>query len=463
MNGFTLWVLLAATGQVGDAAERDFGWQINPDDGKLEYVVQLSPQKANYMSSAGKEFESDVPPEVAARLSRVVVRISSTPLVSTPMEEVMRLPPVTTAVLANIEATAGRGRYSQLESAPGGDVMNVSGGGLPNSTAMSSELTRGLPTDGSLAQHSSGIGYGNESRGISSGPGKFSNTAVPTSGSQLGSPNTQLPTAQTGIVGPTLPTSNYPTTPTNSQAHAGLPNSGMGTSGMGTSGMGNHGTGTNGPNSYSNTNGMPSSTHPQPYNNQPYSNQGSYTQPAPSVFGQPPGYNNPSMNSGTFGSIPPGGDAYRQPFNQYATVGTGPTASHPYLQSQGNNSYGHSPVNSSFPSDPLSLPSYSQPSVRVADSRAPTQVPSTSSNSTAGVSSNTQFGNSDSALSERDSNRLNRAHDVGDVAQARSGAANIVPVMFVLSLVVNFYLGMLIRKLLTRYRSLLSSVRGQAV
>ncbi len=37
----------------------------------------------------------------------------------------------------------------------------------------------------------------------------------------------------------------------------------------------------------------------------------------------------------------------------------------------------------------------------------------------------------------------------------------IIEVFFLLSLVVNVYLGFLIQRLLTRYRSLLTSVRGQ--
>lgn len=41
-------------------------------------------------------------------------------------------------------------------------------------------------------------------------------------------------------------------------------------------------------------------------------------------------------------------------------------------------------------------------------------------------------------------------------------AEGFLQVFFLLSLVVNFYLGMLIRKLLTKYRTLLSSVRGQS-
>ena len=42
-----------------------------------------------------------------------------------------------------------------------------------------------------------------------------------------------------------------------------------------------------------------------------------------------------------------------------------------------------------------------------------------------------------------------------------SNVDGILQVLFLLSLVVNFYLGILIRKLLIRYRSLLTNVRSQ--
>ncbi len=95
MNGFTLLVLMAATtpGQYGQGdVQKDYGWQIDKD-GKLEYILQISPRDLNDMTSRAQEKASSaLPPEVAVRLSRVVVRIGDTPIQSSPMEEVLRIP-----------------------------------------------------------------------------------------------------------------------------------------------------------------------------------------------------------------------------------------------------------------------------------------------------------------------------------------------------------------------------------
>lgn len=489
MNGFTLWVLLAATGQVSETVERDKGWQINPDDGKLEYVVQIPLQKAEYMRAEGKEFQSEVPKEVAVRLSRVVVRISDDPIVSTPMEEVLRLPVVSKAVLADIESTAGPGRFSQLESANPGDVMHVGGGSafsgsgsaLPNAQGNSlSDQARTLSSDSLLAQNT-----------LSGTPNKYSNTGSPPSHSGLSSapvaqfPPSNLPSANTGIVGPTLPSSNYPTSPTNaSNQTTGLPSSGIGSSGIGSSSSGS-GLGTMAGNpgiGYSNIHGQAGSTSGQPYGNPSYPNQaGSYGQPTSTgTYGQNPVYNNSSTDPRNFGAPPRTGDPHQPAYNQYATVGSGlgahgssaqnPYAQVPYGQSPystgapyGQSPYGQSPiyggVQTQLPSDPVSLPSYAQPTGRVADNRANTTVPSTSATSGFSTAGSQMAG----STSPSTSHSSDPSYGSSAYTSSRSGVDNIVPVMFVLSLVVNFYLGMLIRKLLARYRSLLSSVRSQAV
>lgn len=498
MNGFTLWVLLAATGQVSEAPERDFAWQISPRDGKLEYVVQISPNKADIMVSAQKENASDVPPEVAARLSRVVVRIGTEPLVSASMDDVLRLPPVTTAVLANIEATAGRGKFSQLESGPSGDVVNVSGGGLPSAptTSLSDQARSLAGSESLLAQNTLGSSFSNDGRGLgsavgNSAPSKFSNTGAPPASSLPSSPSPQLPSGSsspsgnTGIVGPMLPGSNYQTSPGSLHSQPNLPSSGIGTSGIGTSGIGSSSS-SGGLGNYPGAGNQPNATGNAPYSNPGYNqpasgNQGMYGSSntglpnanSTSAGQMPPGYGTTSPlagsspNMGNFGSPPRAGDAQQLPYNQYATVGgnqghlgQNPYASTPY----GANPYGQSPnyggMNSTLPSDPVSLPNYNQPMVRVADSRASAGVPSTSSSGLSNPSSNT------ASAPPTTTSRTTPSHSDSDSANsypARSGMDNVVPVMFVLSLVVNFYLGMLIRKLLGRYRSLLSSVRSQAV
>ena len=150
-------------------------------------------------------------------------------------------------------------------------------------------------------------------------------------------------------------------------------------------------------------------------------------------------------------------------------MGTGVGASNPYNQSPYAQPGNYNGNGSMLTTDPRSIPSYSPPNYfpqtpLIADSRANAGLPTTTPN---GGSSTTN--NRDRDLDREPASTTRRNLEGSDdpryVSQAAvpRGMDNVVPVMFVLSLVVNFYLGMLIRKLLTRYRSLLSSVRGQAV
>jgi len=250
---------------------------------------------------------------------------------------------------------------------------------------------------------------------------------------------------------------NYQTSPTHSsnapQATAfpgGASNTGIGSS----SGVPNQpyaGTGTqysNPPYNNAASNNPVYGTQPnygQPSASQPYSNNSPYTITNQGGYGQPSN-NSASPPSGNFATVPR--SESQQPYNQYATLGTG--------NWQTPNNY---PPNNSSPSpyanDPLSLPIYAQPSSRIADSRGPTLVPSTSNVNSSGGPAGTSLSNSRRGGLETPNNDAELSE--------RSGMNNIMPVLFVLSLVVNFYLGMLIRKLLTRYRSLLSSVRSQTV
>ncbi len=94
--------------------------------------------------------------------------------------------------------------------------------------------------------------------------------------------------------------------------------------------------------------------------------------------------------------------------------------------------------------------------MRVADTRG--SVPSTSN-----PNAQSSTGRSSSWATRNDGYSNDGYNDTQTQLAQRTGMENIMPVMFVLSLVVNFYLGMLIRKLLGRYRTLLASVRSQTV
>lgn len=503
MNGFMMCVLLAATGQVSDTSERDFGWQINPDDGKLEYIVQVSPEKAGYMASAAKEQASEVPSDVAARLSRVVVRIGTEPIVSTPLEEVRKLPVVTTAVLANIEATAGRGRFSSLEDAPAGNIQHVAGDNSPPSLSaapnklpsvpgklldqasqLGNELSDALKSDLSnaintrsaeairsaenllaqnvtpnLTPNSAASGFLNDSRGSSSNGNKYNHTATQPATPPAGSSSGGLTSAPPAI-GPMPPASNYPTAP----AHNHAPDDGYhnnGTAAAPTNSSTIAGGGYAYPNYPAGNSSMPGAT--------------TGTASPGTVPGQPYGMtplngSSPSGNmaGGKFGGLPRGATGSPQ-YNEYATPGpsSGLGTTYPYgtqpPYGQGSNLPPAGYGGQGYVPDPLSIPSgYYQPT-RVADNRSPLSVPSTSSGGTAtGNTSSTPSSGSNNSSKGRTSGG-NQDTDVAGTYSNRSGMENILPVMFVLSLVVNFYLGMLIRKLLTRYRSLLSSVRSQAI
>ncbi|MGN6547659.1 MAG: hypothetical protein ACTHK7_21590, partial [Aureliella sp.] len=544
-------IIWAATGKVGGVTVRYFGWKINPHDGKLEYVVQLSPQNVKDMTSAAQEKESDVPTEVAARLSRVVVRIGTEPIVSTPMEEVMKLPPVTTAVLANIEASAGRGRFSQLESALPGEVRNVGGDGTPPSLAgspsalpeapgtsladqasqLGSSLSDAIRSDISgaissrsseamrnaqnllaqnLAQNTPGSSLLSESRG--SGTGKFANTATqpatPAAGSQsTGLSSTALPSSPSSSLGSPATAGNYPTSPAHNHAPgdgfhndgtAAAPplNSSIGSSSPLSGGLGNagypanngslsganSGSGLNSGQSYNGSSGQYAGGQASAYN-QPSYNQPGYNNSTSSPGSAVPGYNStansgmtPLNNSGVGGNFGggnfggyPRGNATQAPYGQYATAGTGSSVGSQYPYGPSAPAYGTASsapgygglMPPQYAPDPLSLPSGNQPPIRIADNRGSTSLPSTSGVTASSGNSNTH------SSSHSDTGKDRKTTDDRDTADAyansHSGMDNVLPVMFVLSLVVNFYLGMLIRKLLGRYRSLLSSVRSQAV
>ncbi len=573
MNGFMLLVLLAASAQLGDVPQQDYGWQINSKTGLLEYIVQISPEKAKFMIDNGKEFESEIPPEIAIRVSKVVVSIGREPIRSTPIEEVLRLPPRVKPVLADIESVAGRGRFSDLESASPGSVMNVaganapppltsangsplpqtnvplaSGGGsslLEDAASALSNLPNALrQPENLLAQNSAASSFLNDARGAAAAgglPSKFSNTGTPAAAPLPTSPNVGATTAPLpGAGGLTNSMTNSNSTfPTSPGSMASLPGAGVGNVGTlgtattaaqpggtqygsnqypgntgygtnnqySTTGVGAYGqtgqTGTSGQygaaNQYGNTVGgqysgtqvgsgqysngqhtngqypnnqyatgqngagqyasgqfsngqYPTSQYPTgqyangQYANGQYANGGSGT----TNYVNAPPYNG-AATTGNFGGAPRGGVGTLA--NQYATPQNGTAGAYTGWQGYG--------TNSTLATDPLSIGGGS-PYLRTADSRNTTALPSTAGTSATGVT-NSGFATSYNNTTGRYADPALDPNYSTQYGTGRSGMENVVPVMFFLSLVVNFYLGMLIRKLLTRYRSLLSSVRSQTV
>ena len=126
MNGIGLLVLIASAGQIGatqPTLSRDFGWEIdqrNPDKA-LCYIVQISPEIAATMERDAYENTSNMPPELVGRATRIVVRIGNSLLPQEPSLEVLRTMPVVNSPPDAI-AQLGNSRMSDVE---GKDVVPV--------------------------------------------------------------------------------------------------------------------------------------------------------------------------------------------------------------------------------------------------------------------------------------------------------------------------------------------------
>ena len=518
MNGFMLLMLVVLAGQVSPAGpamqpssnpvqaasmvatpppQLDYGWQYDTATKEFQYIVQLSPEKADYMYQNQKEHVSDIPAAVAARINKVVVRIGTKPIDSLPMEQVILLPIVDQASIASNLPT---GRIKTLENSQQGDVQSVVGGVPPPSlspggleksltdsaTSFADRMNEAIrDPDKLLAQsrNSAATNFAQEARTGTSFP---TSTAPGMSGSTLSNS-----IAMPGSNG--MPTSTAVTPPAAAGAGVGL---GIGT---GTMNLGGANAGSNGygagvlANGGYNGNAAAGSTNPyganNPLNNTlnpGATNPGAYGQPhstAPTgIYTSAPNQNTNASSRGGFGAPPIGASTY--PFNnqtntgQPGTTGYNPTAGYP---TSGSNLLPGTPGYQSpnyqtpgYQAPGYQTPNYQNPggtnyaatggspyihsdppSIRLGDQRG--GIPGTGSPSNLTTTNNSGRSGWSTRTDGYPDGELNNA------LAGRSGVENIMPVMFVLSLVVNFYLGMLIRKLLGRYRTLLSSVRSQTV
>ncbi len=148
MNGFMLLVLVVLAGQVSPGGlamppsanpvqpasmlttpppQTDYGWIIDKDNA-LVFIVQISPDKEAIMKKANQVLESEIPPVVAARIKRVIVRFGNDVIEPTPLEEVEKLPLVYGNALA---ADLPTGQMRTLENNNGYALQNVAGGSQP--------------------------------------------------------------------------------------------------------------------------------------------------------------------------------------------------------------------------------------------------------------------------------------------------------------------------------------------
>jgi hypothetical protein len=479
MNGIGLLVLIIATGQVGAAQpttlNRDFGWERdtrNPDNA-LCYIVQVSPQDAAEMQRDGLENPSNMPPELVGRATRIVVRIGTALLPQSPSLEELRKEPLVNS-RADVTAGLSGGRLSDVE--PNG-VVNVqqdrgspptlpnysgqattaapraglNGQALPgseNPIDQAKELARGLPGFPNPAANASSSASGGNSPQLPGYPGtadRFGSSALDNNstlppagqGNLGGSANSnKWPSAQTNLGGERsredaarMADGGYPSNPGATNA-GNYPNSGAGGSVPPGSGYGQGGYGAGG---YDPRN-PPSLDSVQmtgiPSQQTPSNTFGTYPGNQGPKFGlQPPGYNNAAGS----GQLPPAGQGAGYGGGQYAPPNSQFVGGQGGFDSGTRIAAGNTGGNPGF-SNP-------QPPPGGASAQG-----ASGANAGAGA---------------RGASPSDGGNELASGPSRTKAAENILPVFFLLSLVVNFYLGMLIRKLLTRYRALLANMRGQ--
>ncbi len=485
MNGFKIWLLLVAfvhgiatqvaIAQVEEKTERDYGWAINRDDGVLEYIIQINPEKLQAMQlkslqfKYGQENVSNMPRELIGRASRIVVRIGSEILPRTPsLAELDRTSRITDPLNPSSTAMLPPGRMQDVESgvynieqrdtAPtlpdlprtldsnlssrGGNLIDeaskAAGSLLDNVNALRNNAGESLsdalpafPDNNALAQsmqQPASSDFLNSTRGgNSAAPSKFNSLPSATNPAPLTNPNLSNPAA-------TNPNRNL--------------------SNLGGSTVG----GSSASPSYPDPRLTPPSLANQQLSNQQLSNQqlGNQStlplQQTPATgFGTSPGLagrQNSTWNNATAGAPAPN---YTSAPDPYANQQNFP----PNYSNATNNPFaGTSPTNPNLNNSQLDNTLANQNFDRMAMGNNPAlNNPALNNQTVQGRNTSLPAGSSPPTILTD-----NTATETIPVTKMDG----VLPVLFLLSLVVNFYLGILIRKLLIRYRSLLTNVRQAA-
>ncbi len=497
MNGIGLLVLIAAAGQVAAAPpsgpNRDFGWERdtqNPDRA-LCYIIQLSPAKVADMQGKAMENPSDMPPELVGRATRILVRIGTDVLPQTPsLEELRNMPRVNSPT--DVTAQLGGGRLSDVEPS---DLLNVQQRGsnpaLPtfpgqSSATPSNSAPANTPAASNPAMPRSTFGDStsqgstnpiDQAKQLDRGAPAFPNT------------NGNPPNNSPGSLSPTLP--NYADSASNQLGRGGAatnnnPSNPAGdwrTPSANDNSRSRDEINRTADNRFQNQSGAaggdyPQSTYPQSSLPPNYDTRTPPSLDPSSMTGLPNRSNigfgaNPSgQNPGKFGLSTPGFDNFSGQggvLSQGGSAGQGNAFGQnvPYNQGYGNGQYingqnpnaqygaGQFPGNGQRPNGPSGYDGFDRVAANTTLS-PPSQGPGTHSGSTPPAQSTSKNPSGDSSPGD-----LANSTILNGPSSSKTGE-NILSVFFLFSLVVNFYLGMLIRKLLTRYRALLANMRGQA-
>lgn len=482
MDGIRLLLLLVASAQVEAGTERDYGWQVK--DGFLEYIVQINPDKKRAMETLSVENASNMPPQLVGRASRVVVRFGNDILPREPsLEELERTPRLFEPPTVSAAAVLGEDKFRNLESPvrniqgqgatpafptiPIPDASSLAGGltdragevanslrnelterlsdVLPSSNTASSNTAnttvpgRGLPDTGLLAQNltnQSGVAgsFLDETRGA--GTSKFNSTAPAANPPSTPAAN---PPASTPARMPDLP----PSISANSPFASSNPPSTSMTNRNST--LGNGASNTNAPLNPPSLGAQ--STLPQ------------QRTPSP-TFGTTPGLANSTTD---WNNANPSATNYPPVMSQpndrynYAAQGNLPPG---FTSAPNPSGYQNPTLVASNPAP------YNQPNTAATDNQAAIGNPNSGAGLTAGASLTGGAGLTrkqlEEALAVQSKFDKNKDGQLTPDEYTPASVDGILLTLFVVSLLVNLYLGHLIRKLLMRYRVVLTNVRSQA-
>jgi hypothetical protein len=474
MNGLPLLLLATTVGM-------DFGWQPAVDNpNMLEYIIQLSPEEVQLLNSGKEELFSGIPQELKGRIDRVVIRMGREKLPQEPSLEKLRTMAAVGGNPSILNAGGSAGGTSLAPPSLASSIPLSPQGGLatidPPRTLPSFGSANGPapPPPISYAGNYDILGSGAYEDLLRQGtmpPGTFAPATLPNVGSAgslaEGNGVPAIPVTQLGNNGgaSTLPpdprstfsgagtsfsgnggSGNQPTTPPSNNSI--LPregNNGGFFGANGNSASGNNLNGNNGGVSLP-AGGWNSATNPASTAANP---------PRGTSTGAPVGFNNNSMAGNTLGNNPNilpsnnGANFNGSPVTTASNNGGFTGAPTQYPPSGGNNQFGTNPT-------------------LIASSNAGNNSLGSGSLGSGSLGSGSLGSGSLGASSSFDDDELSASADKAETADETSAAISasnwekVLQILFILSVVLNFYLGVHLHKLLLRYRTLLSSVRASA-
>lgn len=473
MNGLPLLLLATTVGM-------DFGWQPAVDNpNMLEYIIQLSPEEVQLLNSGKEELFSGIPQELKGRIDRVVIRMGREKLPQEPSLEKLRTmaavggnpsilnaggsaagTPLAAPSIASSSPLSSAGGLATIDPPRTLPSFGSSGSPAPappityngnydvlGSGAYEDLLRRGTMPPNTLPDVGNASNIA-DNTGIPAVPvnqlGNGGTGTLPTD------PRTTFSGAGTGGFAnvPTTPPSNNPAILPRDNAGAGfVPQGGMaGTAGGNLLPGGNNGGSTLPAGGWGSANNTASGANP----------------PRGTATGAPVGFNNNSMAGNTLGNNPnilPSGNGSNfnnAPVTMASNTGgyTGGGAQYPPTGGNvGGTSTGAGFGGAGNTNQPTRLP----PGGNTQFGTNPTLIASSSSgNNAQGASSSFE----DDELSP--SEKKDATEDAEVAAVSASNWEKVLQILFILSVVLNFYLGVHLHKLLLRYRTLLSSVRASA-